>query len=574
MNQNFPIYTTANECQDCYKCVRHCHCKAIRIVNARAAVIPELCVSCGECVKVCPAEAKKIRSDLSRAQYLLHSGAKVYASIAPSYVGYFKDIPIGRLAAALKHLGFVGASETAIGAQFVSAQTAELLKQAGPGVYLSTACPASVDFIRKYYPAWTDNFLPVTSPVMAHCKYLKQIYGDDIKIIFVGPCAAKKNEADRNPDDLSLAITFAALESWLKSEGISLDKMNEEPLVPVQAEEGRVYSIEGGMNETLRSPEVDARLLAVSGLPNIARLIEKVDLATLKESGSKIFVEMLACDGGCVNGPVMGRESSRIDILLETAAHAPHRSSVGREVPVNIQQLIYPDRHSEPQPEEAAILQALHRIGKYSAEDELNCGGCGYNSCREFAKAMLDGKAETSMCLSYLRKISQKTSNALIRYIPVAVVLAGQDLQVIECNRHFAELCGEDTLLAFDACGNLNGAYLDSMIDFTDLFESVLANGGEIEKFNQVSGEKILNISVFTINEGQTVGAVIQDVTQNELKREQIAERAKEVIRKNVMTVQKIARYLGEHMADTEILLKEVAGTYTDHKDGKETDRK
>ncbi len=574
MNQNFPIYTTANECQDCYKCVRHCHCKAIRIVNARAAVIPELCVSCGECVKVCPAEAKKIRSDLSRAQYLLHSGAKVYASIAPSYVGYFKDIPIGRLAAALKRLGFVGASETAIGAQFVSAQTAELLKQAGPGVYLSTACPASVDFIRKYYPAWTDNFLPVTSPVMAHCKYLKQIYGDDIKIIFVGPCAAKKNEADRNPDDLSLAITFAALESWLKSEGISLDKMNEEPLVPVQAEEGRVYSIEGGMNETLRSPEVDARLLAVSGLPNIARLIEKVDLATLKESGSKIFVEMLACDGGCVNGPVMGRESSRIDILLETAAHAPHRSSVGREVPVNIQQLIYPDRHSEPQPEEAAILQALHRIGKYSAEDELNCGGCGYNSCREFAKAMLDGKAETSMCLSYLRKISQKTSNALIRYIPVAVVLAGQDLQVIECNRHFAELCGEDTLLAFDACGNLNGAYLDSMIDFTDLFESVLANGGEIEKFNQVSGEKILNISVFTINEGQTVGAVIQDVTQNELKREQIAERAKEVIRKNVMTVQKIARYLGEHMADTEILLKEVAGTYTDHKDGKETDRK
>ncbi len=574
MNQNFPIYTTANECQDCYKCVRHCHCKAIRIVNARAAVIPELCVSCGECVKVCPAEAKKIRSDLSRAQYLLHSGAKVYASIAPSYVGYFKDIPIGRLAAALKRLGFVGASETAIGAQFVSAQTAELLKQAGPGVYLSTACPASVDFIRKYYPAWTDNFLPVASPVMAHCKYLKQIYGDDIKIIFVGPCAAKKNEADRNPDDLSLAITFAALESWLKSEGISLDKMNEEPLVPVQAEEGRVYSIEGGMNETLRSPEVDARLLAVSGLPNIARLIEKVDLAPLKESGSKIFVEMLACDGGCVNGPVMGRESSRIDILLETAAHAPHRSSVGREVPVNIQQLIYPDRHSEPQPEEAAILQALHRIGKYSAEDELNCGGCGYNSCREFAKAMLDGKAETSMCLSYLRKISQKTSNALIRYIPVAVVLAGQDLQVIECNRHFAELCGEDTLLAFDACGNLNGAYLDSMIDFTDLFESVLANGGEIEKFNQVSGEKILNISVFTINEGQTVGAVIQDVTQNELKREQIAERAKEVIRKNVMTVQKIARYLGEHMADTEILLKEVAGTYTDHKDGKETDRK
>lgn len=567
MNQNFPIYTTANECQDCYKCVRHCHCKAIRIINARAAVIPELCVSCGECVKVCPAEAKKIRSDLSRAQHLIQSGAKVYASVAPSYVGYFKGISIGKLAGALKRLGFTGVSETALGAQLVSSQTAELLKKSGPGVYFSSACPASVDFIRKYYPQWTENILPVVSPVMAHCKLLKQVYGNDIKTIFIGPCAAKKNEADRNPDDLSLAITFAALESWLKSAGVTWESVEETELVPSSAEEGRLYSLEGGMNETLRAPEVDARLVAVSGLPNIARMIEKVNVEDVKKSSTKLFVEMLACDGGCVNGPVMEKDSSRVDVILETASHAPHRTSVGRDVPVDIQQYVYPDRQELPEPDEAAIKQALEKIGKFSAEDELNCGGCGYNSCREFARAMLDGKAETSMCLSYLRKISQKTSNALIRYIPVAVVITDQNLQVLECNRNFAELCGEDTLLAYDSCGNLNGAYLSSMIEFTDLFESVLANGGEIEKFNQVCGDKILNISVFAINEGQTVGAVLQDVTQNELKREQIAERAKEVIRKNVMTVQKIARYLGEHMADTEILLKEVAGSYAEPKE-------
>ena len=571
MNQNFPIYTTANECQDCYKCVRHCHCKAIRIVNARAAVIPELCVSCGECVKVCPAEAKKIRSDLSRAQYLIQSGARVYASVAPSYVGYFKGISIGKLAGALKRLGFAGVSETAIGAQLVSAQTAELLDDAKPGVYLSSACPAAVDFIRKYYPQWTESILPVVSPVMAHCKLLRKTFGNDIKTIFIGPCAAKKNEADRNPDELNLAITFAALESWLKSAGVTWASVTEEPLVPSPAEEGRLYSIEGGMNDTLRDPKMDSRLIAVSGLPNISRMIEKVDLEALKKNGTKMFIEMLACDGGCVNGPVMERGSSRVDVLLETASHAPHRSSLGREVPVDIRQYVYPDHLKQPEPDEAAIQQALEKIGKFSAEDELNCGGCGYNSCREFARAMLDGKAETSMCLSYLRKISQKTSNALIKYIPVAVVITDQNLQVLECNRHFAELCGEDTLLAYDSCGNLNGAYLSSMIEFTDLFESVLANGGEIEKFNQVCGNRILNISVFAITPGQAVGAVIQDVTQNELKREQIAERAKEVIRKNVMTVQKIARYLGEHMADTEILLKEVAGSYAEPKDKENT---
>ena len=392
-----------------------------------------------------------------------------------------------------------------------------------------------------------------------------------LKTIFIGPCAAKKNEADRNPDELNLAITFAALESWLKSAGVTWASVAEEPLVPSPAEEGRLYSIEGGMNDTLRDPKMDSRLIAVSGLPNISRMIEKVDLEALKKNGTKMFIEMLACDGGCVNGPVMERGSSRVDVLLETASHAPHRSSLGREVPVDIRQYVYPDHLKQPEPDEAAIQQALEKIGKFSAEDELNCGGCGYNSCREFARAMLDGKAETSMCLSYLRKISQKTSNALIKYIPVAVVITDQNLQVLECNRHFAELCGEDTLLAYDSCGNLNGAYLSSMIEFTDLFESVLANGGEIEKFNQVCGNRILNISVFAITPGQAVGAVIQDVTQNELKREQIAERAKEVIRKNVMTVQKIARYLGEHMADTEILLKEVAGSYAEPKDKENT---
>ncbi len=564
MNQNFPVYTTESACQDCYKCVRHCHCKAIQIIDARAAILPKRCVSCGQCVRVCPSHAKKIRSDLGRAQRLIQSGVPVHASIAPSFPGHYRGVSANRLAGALMRLGFAGVGETAIGAQLVSARTAELLAAAGPGAWLSSACPSAVDFVRKYHPDWAVRILPVTSPVQAHCRWLKQRFGSQIKTVFFGPCAAKKGEADRAPEVLNLALTFGELDAWLGEAGIELSEVAEVPLAHGSAEEGRLYPVEGGMNETLRAPELDARLITVSGLPNLARLIEHLDVRALNALGTKLFVEMLACEGGCLNGPAMDPGGAGLDVILEVEKFGKRQSSVGRAVEVALDSPFSPEAIASPAPDEAALRAALESLGKFSAADELNCGACGYNSCRQLAAALVEGKAETSMCLSHLRQISQKTSNALIRYIPVAVVLADENLQVVECNRHFAELCGEEVLSAYEACGNLSGAYLASLLPFTDLFESILSGGGEIEKFNQPFGDRILNLSVFAIAEGKFIGAILQDVTQYEMKREQVAGRAREVIRKNVLTVQKIAHALGEHMADTEILLNEIAGTWSD----------
>ena len=563
MNRNFSVYTVPNECQDCYKCVRHCPCKAIQIENARAAVIPELCVSCGECVRVCPAHAKKIRSDLDRVRLMVQSGEKIFASVAPSYVGYFKNADLEMLGGVLKQLGFAGYSETALGAQIVSAQTGEFLKNAPPGVYISSACPATVDYITKYHPEWRDSITPIISPVMAHARLLHQLYGNEVKVVFIGPCAAKKNEADRHPEDLALAMTFAALEDWMGSKNIELKPEERLAPMPSAAEEGRAYSLEGGMNDTLRENTSGTRYLSVSGIADLNRVLSGVDQEQLKASGGKIFIEALACRGGCVNGPVMPPAgTSSADVLMKTLLNGKNRSSLGREIPVDVKS----EFPSAPVPEhtvtQEALTAALASVGKYTLADELNCGGCGYNTCREFAKAKLEGKAEASMCLSYLRKIARRTSTALIKYIPAGVVIVDDKLQVLECNRHFAELCGDDAIAVFDSCGSLNGAFLASLVEYTDLFESVMAHSGELERFNQVYGDRILNISVFSITPGETAGAVIQDVTRNELRREQVAEKAREVIRKNVLTVQKIASYLGEHMADTEILLNEVAGAY------------
>ncbi len=557
-----PVYTTENGCQDCYKCVRHCPVKAIRIVGGKASVIPEACVACGECVKVCPSHVKKIRCDLSRLRSLLDSGAKVYASVAPSFTRYFKGVSIGRLAAALKAIGFAGVSETAHGAECVSAHVSKLLEVCPDvPVMISSACPAVVDMIRKYRPSWIPTISPIPSPVRAHCKLLKEAYGNDVKVVFIGPCAAKKNESDAHPDQLALAVIFPAIEQLLEERGVLPELMETEAELALgPAEEGRFYSIEGGMNDTIRDGTDRVRFISVSGLENLRRLIAEDPPKTKK--GRTVFIEALACPGGCVNGPAMTEEvATPLETIFATDEIAPIRTSATRCF-THCGGSNYP---AAPVPrldvDATMITAALARVGKFTKADELNCGACGYNSCRDFARALLEGKAEEAMCHNFLRQNFQRTSNALIRYIPAAVVIVDGTRAITECNRNFAELVG--AVEVYEALGNLNAILVDEYLaDFGDLFTAALEHGSEIEKFNQHLGDRIVNISVFSIAKGKFAGAVIQDVTKSELHREQIAERAREIISKNVITVQQVARLFGEHIAESEILLNEIAGSY------------
>ena len=558
---NGPVYTVSNQCQDCYKCVRHCPVKAIRIVKGNASVIAENCVACGECVKVCPSGAKKIRSDLSRLRTLLASGAKVYASIAPSWAGYFKGVTLERLAGALVEAGFAGVSETAHGAETVSAHVARLFAAAEkPVIMISSACPACVDYIRMYKPEWAPYITPVPSPVRAHAKLLKEWHGADIKVVFFGPCAAKKNEADRNPEELALALTFKSLGEILEERGVLPEFAKDTFLDLGPAEEGRFYSVEGGMNDTLRDGTDKIRYISVSGLAGIRRL-----LATPPPKAPparSVFIEALACRGGCVNGPAMrGSSGCSLDTLLATDANAPIQSSAARCETHCGGAAYQPAPVARPQYSESDIAAALARVGKRSKADEVNCGACGYESCRAFACALLAGKAEENMCHTYLKHNFERTSNALIRFIPAGVVIVDREGNIIEANRHFAELAGAEG--EFDALGSLEGLRIDSLLpEFAELFRGSLDHGSEIEKFRQPLKDRLVNISVFSIAQGESAGAVIQDVTGNEMKREQVAAKAREVILKNVQTVQEVARLFGEHIAETEIMLNEIAGSY------------
>ncbi len=568
MNHSYPVYTIETECQDCYKCVRHCPVKAIRVRDGHAAVLPELCVACGKCVEVCPVKAKQVRNGTGRARLLLGEPTPVYASLAPSWVSEFKGIEAGKLIRALKLLGFAGVSETALGAQLVSAHVAKELDAGNvSGIVLSSACPTAADFVRKYLPHLAPAITRVASPLLAHCRLLRDRFGEEIRVIFIGPCIGKKNEADRNPELLNLALTYPELRQLLREAGILPERLSPEPadrFVPEPAEEGAQYPVEGGMNDTIRFLAANPKIhyATVTGMDNL-----KLALGGLREAppGETVFVEMLACPGGCVHGPCAEHDSpglvERLRVLGYTRWPEQPRE---RTTPGSIAAEFPEEAVAPPSPAAGEIVAALRSIGKNTPEDELNCDGCGYDTCRNFAQALIAGHAEPSMCVSYLKKQAQKKANALLRSISSGVVIADRQLRIIECNRKFAALFGEETLEMFDACPGLAGADLTRIVPFGSLFESSLRSGRDLRRDSLKAGKRLFNLNLFTIDPGEVVGAVIFDVTNTELRREQIAARAREVIDRNIATVQEIACRLGEQMADTELLLRSIADDYAD----------
>ena len=324
MDRKFPIYTEKTDCRDCYKCVRRCPVKAIKIENSRATVITERCIACGICVHTCPARAKKVRNDLSRAKSLMTRNPKVIASLAPSFVSEWPDVNPRAMAGALRQLGFHAVSETALGAEAVTHSLAESLKNARPGLHISTACPVVVDQIRKYQPTFTANLTPMLSPMQAHARLLKEHYGDDCAVIFFGPCIAKKCESDEFPQYTDIALTFKDLFQWLEEKEIDPATAPEEAFQPAEAVHGAVYPIIGGMNRTLEDytlPKLE--LIATSGLDAVFQTLENLDPDTLTES---VFLEALACPGGCIGGPQMNESKPILSGELAVRRRAPGRT--------------------------------------------------------------------------------------------------------------------------------------------------------------------------------------------------------------------------------------------------------
>lgn len=567
---NSPVYTEKAECQDCYKCIRECPVKAIRVENARAHIVYDNCVLCGHCVDCCPVNAKKVRNDICTVQKLLESGKKVIVSLAPSYAGEFPGIPLEQIAGAICALGFGGVSETAHGAHEVNHWIAHEYKKGGaPKVWISSACPTAVELIRKYYPQSAPRLTGVFSPLLAHAKLLRTLYGNDIGIVFVGPCIAKKREADHHPELLDAALTFEDLREWFKKAGIDPEScQTTSKAIPAPAGDTRLYPLEGGMISTLkpRCPEVE--FISISGISAIRSALE--DLETLNPE-RPVFLELLACEGGCVAGPKIHRGNPSVRRQLEVRSNALQHNTPAEWPEADLADRSKAEPVSLPVFDEIRIRSALARIGKTKPEDELNCGGCGYDSCRDFALALLESNAEESMCVSYMRKLAQKKANALIKTIPSGVVIVKDSLDIVECNERFAKIAGKDAMLVYDAKPGLEGVNLKELFpDLAPLFRTVLETGREITDFDLKTGGNVIRLTVFEIEKGRSAGAILEDITLPTVRKEEIIASAKKVIRKNLATVQKIAYLIGENAAETEMTLEEIIASFgTENREGK-----
>ncbi len=564
MSTNY-VYTEKNNCQDCYKCIRGCPVKAIKVEEQSASIINDFCICCGHCITVCPAGAKKAKRDISTVKYLLNTHKRVIVSLAPSWASEFPEFDRYQFVGLLKTLGFHEVSETAIGAELVSDHVAKILANTDRGVFISPCCPSVLELVLKYYPQHADSIIKVDTPMLAHGKFLREHYGNDVKIVFIGPCIAKKKEVDQNAGIIDCAITFKRIRTWMEEEGLHdqpASAFARAEFAPFSANKGNLYPIAGGMIAGVRN-NLAAKRVSYMSFSGIQTIIPVLDDLHKLGSKSPLFLELLACPEGCVNGPGTSLRNSAA--VKRTAILDSYDHHIASPAPIALSASLHNEyNYSGTLPvaiseyTEEQIAETLKSIGKTNKGDELNCAGCGYECCADFARAVLDSKAEIKMCVSYMRRVAQDKASVLIQRMPYGVVIVDRNLRVVESNRIFAELAGPDAVLAYEAKPGLEGADLKQLVPYHQYFQNLFSSHeANLEKDIRTDSH-LLHLSIFSIEGRNMLGAIVHNLTVSELNRDEIVKRVRAVIRENLKTVQTIAFHLGENASSMETMLNTI----------------
>ncbi|WMJ22089.1 [Fe-Fe] hydrogenase large subunit C-terminal domain-containing protein [Paludicola sp. MB14-C6] len=549
------IRLNASNCQNCYKCIRECPLKAIEFKDSKTKIIDTECVLCGNCMETCPKGAKYFRRNTDKVKELLASEKPVYVSLAPSYVGWYQQ-SFSQISQSLKQLGFAGVEETAIGAACVSKEYAKLMQNGQMKNIIATACSSIVMLIERHFPSLIKMLAPVSSPMMAHARLMRETYGD-IKVVFIGPCLSKMYEAE---DPLSgglvnEVLTFQDIDEWLQEEHIPICKRDEHT-VGVLEPISRIYPKQEGIIKTI--PPKDFYEYTPISVDGIDRCIEFFT-AMQKEEISGLFIEANICAGSCIGGPIMRMHQK--SILQSTAKLKADKLPID-DMPAKSAQVefshprVFTNRKAmKDMPTEAQIKEILAKIGKTTVEQELNCGSCGYPTCRQKAIAVFQKKADVTMCLPFLRERAENMSSLVIENSPNGIISFDEMMLVTDLNPKAEELFGVTR-------AEIIGEIIPALYGLAAFEEAKIKQVPIVCISNGYTEEIKVEITVIYVQKNNMFIAFAKDISEQEKNKEELAKLrfstvdvAQNVIEKQMRVAQEIASLLGETTAETKVAL-------------------
>ena len=548
-----------SNCKNCYKCIRHCPVKSIRFSGNQAHIIGNECILCGQCFVVCPQNAKEITSEVEKVKVLLASGDPVYVSLAPSFVANYDGVGIGAMRRALQKLGFTDAEETAVGATMVKREYERMLAEEEHDIIITSCCHSVNLLIQKYFPTELQYLAKVLSPMQAHCTDIKRRH-PNAKTVFIGPCVAKKDEAEYYEGIVDAVLTFEELTEWLAAAGIPLEKETDTS----PESRARFFPTTGGVLKSMTKTAPGYTYLAIDGVDNCIAALRDIESGKIHHC----FIEMSACAGSCIGGPVMEKyhRSPVKDYLAIAEAAGEKDFPVAQPDLTEMQKQFAPIERRAQMPSDYEIAEILRQMGKTRREDELNCGSCGYNTCREKAIAIYQGKAEVSMCLPYLKEKAESFSDSIINNTPNGLIVLNEKLEVQQINTAARKIMNIRS--ASDILGDLVVRILDPKV-----FLEVLESKEEVRDRRVYLAEygKFVEETVIYDRDYHLLICIMRDVTSEEDERkkketirEQTVDIADKVVDKQMRIVQEIASLLGETAAETKIALTKLKESIAD----------
>ena len=548
-----------SNCKNCYKCIRHCPVKSIRFSGNQAHIIGNECILCGQCFVVCPQNAKQIVDETEKVKVLIQSGDPVYVSLAPSFIANYKGIGIEGMRKALKQLGFAEVEETAIGANIVKTEYEKLLAEGDRDIVISSCCHSVNLLIQKYFPSELIWLADVLSPMQAHCRDIKRRV-PNAKTVFIGPCVAKKDEAEYYGDIVDAVLTYEELTAWLDAAHVR----PEPEMDRTEESRARFFPTTGGILKTMAQNAPGYTYMAIDGVENCIAALRDIESGRVH----KCFIEMSACVGSCVGGPVMEKfHRSPVADYMAVADYAGERDfDVAQPDSDDLRKHFEPIERRNGIPSDDEIAEILRKMGKTKPEDELNCGSCGYDTCREKAIAIYHGKAEISMCLPYLKEKAESFSDCIVNNTPNGLIVVNDALEVQQINAAARKIMNIRS--ASDVLGDQVVRILDPSI-----FLQVLETKRSVrdQRVYLAEYKKYVEQTVVYDTNYQLLVCIMRDVTDEETEREKkedisrrTVEIADKVVDKQMRIVQEIASLLGETAAETKIALTKLKESISD----------